>query len=96
MPQKLHLFLLILVTILLLFGVSTLNTTTDNAKPVFVYGQSAAPLERLPSIAPEALPARWQAAPAVDPQVHVLGVKSSKPLTWEPSARQIFTSIKAD
>lgn len=73
MPQKLHLFLLILVTILLLFGVSTLNTTTDNAKPVFVYGQSAAPLERLPSIAPEALPARWQAAPAVDPQVHVLG-----------------------
>jgi len=52
MPQKLHLFLLILVTILLLFGVSTFSTTADNVEPVVVYAQSAATPAPLPSTAP--------------------------------------------
>jgi hypothetical protein len=59
MPQKLHLYMLILVSIFLLFIVSTLSATADNAKPVFVYAQSAATPDPLRSIAPEVI---WQAA----------------------------------
>jgi len=61
MPQKLHLCLLTLVSIFLLFVVSTLNTTAGNANPAFVYAQSATTPEPLPSIALEALQAIWQA-----------------------------------
>ena len=62
MSQKLHLYLLILVSIFLLFIVSTFSTTADNAKPVFVYAQSAVTPDPLRSTAPEALPVIWQAA----------------------------------
>lgn len=63
MPQKLHLYMLILVSILLLFIVSALSATADNAKPVFVYAQSAVTPDPLPSTAPEATPFMRSSSP---------------------------------
>jgi hypothetical protein len=62
MSLKLHLGLLILLSIILLFVVSTLSATTDNTKPVFVYAKSAVTPTPPSSTAPDALPAIWPAS----------------------------------